>query len=128
MPGRPGSPPREALPRADVGARPGGAPAALRAFFAIFPSQDVERELSAYVGGLRDALRGVSWVKPGNLHLTLRFFGELAEEHVAAAAAAAREVLAAGSSFRLRFGDPGAFPSTHSPRVVWLGVDRKSVV
>src|SRR5512147_1834219 len=95
----------------------------LRAFLAVFPTPEVEAALNAYVRALRTDLREISWVKPGNLHLTFRFFGELAPGSVDAVAAAAREAAAACPPFRLRFGDPGAFPAMHSPRVAWLGVE-----
>jgi 2'-5' RNA ligase len=63
-------------------------------------------------------------VKPGNLHLTLRFLGDIEEAQVEAARKAAAAAVAGKARFRLAFGAPGAFPTLNRPRVVWLGVDQ----
>ncbi len=63
----------------------------------------------------------VSWVAPQNLHLTLRFLGELE----AAAVEAVKGRLAAPfdtPAFELGLSGLGAFPPAGPPRVIWLAV------
>ncbi len=62
------------------------------------------------------------WVPQRNLHLTLRFLGEITETQVARVTEAAREAGASASPFSITVGGVGAFPSPRSPRVVWVGV------
>jgi 2'-5' RNA ligase len=85
---------------------------------------------AAYASGvtalLASNVRGVSWVRPENLHLTIRFLGDLGESGVARlgdAVARAAEGLAAPT---VSIGGLGTFPSVAKPRVVWLGVSEGS--
>lgn len=68
-----------------------------------------------YVGAMASRM---SWTRPKNWHLTLRFLGETGQ--VGAVADALDKVRAPG--FALRAGTAGFFPSSRSPRVVWLGL------
>ena len=56
-----------------------------------------------------------------NLHLTLRFIGEIPRELVERVAAALRSVEFA--PFTVRFVGLGAFPNPRRPRVIWVGVE-----
>jgi len=95
----------------------------LRAFLAVFPSPPAEQALNAYVDQLRREQRGVSWVKPGNLHFTLRFLGDISPQQVEAAKQAADAAALGKAAFAVATGAPGAFPSLERPRVVWLGLE-----
>lgn len=65
----------------------------------------------------------VRWIKPGNLHLTLRFLGEISPVKVARAKLAAREAAAGVGPFTISLRTLGAFPSLQRPKVIWIGVD-----
>ena len=75
----------------------------------------VERDLSA-------AASGLSWVRPENLHVTLRFLGDLGESGAARAAESVRRAAASASAFRAALGGLGTFPSAKRPRVIWVGL------
>jgi 2'-5' RNA ligase len=94
----------------------------IRAFLAI----DLPASLRAVVTRAQEELKKsgaeVKWVPPGNVHLTLKFFGNLTEEQVEAVAQAASRVAGAQAPFSLTLTQAGAFPSPKNPRVVWLGV------
>ena len=62
------------------------------------------------------------WVPPGNIHITLKFFGNVTDAEVPAIIAAAREVAAEQAPLTLKVTGAGAFPHVRSPRVVWLGL------
>jgi len=59
-------------------------------------------------------------VEPQNLHLTLRFIGEVAKPLVSEIAGVLEEIEFA--SFKLELAGVGAFPNRRRPRVVWIGV------
>lgn len=68
------------------------------------------------------------WVRPGGLHLTLKFLGEVAEDRGAAvesalaAAAGDEQGKRPPRGIPLSIGEFGAFPDARRPRVVWVGV------
>jgi 2'-5' RNA ligase len=61
------------------------------------------------------------WVPVDNLHITLWFIGEVDDARAAAIVAALQPPFSQ-APFDLLMGGLGAFPSSGSPRVVWLGV------
>jgi 2'-5' RNA ligase len=74
---------------------------------------DLERELE----GLGCSLK---LVEPENIHVTLRFLGEIPEGLVSDVARALDGLSA--KPFKLTLKGLGAFPSALKPRVVWVGV------
>jgi 2'-5' RNA ligase len=65
----------------------------------------------------------VRWVPVGNIHLTLKFFGNVPHGEIDALARAAREVAAQEVPLQLQVTGAGAFPSAKAPRVVWVGLE-----
>ncbi len=63
-------------------------------------------------------------VEPYNLHITLRFIGEVRRGVVEEIARSLKEVRF--KAFNITFKGLGAFPSILNPRVVWIGVSEES--
>jgi 2'-5' RNA ligase len=88
----------------------------------VFPPADVQG--AAY--GVSEVLRrpgdGVSWVKPENLHYTLRFIGDVGADGLRRVSEAAASAGAAHAPFDAELGGVGAFPSPKRARVIWLGM------
>lgn len=78
--------------------------------------------LSQVERDLQGKMSGLSWVKPDNMHITIRFLGDLGESGVERAGASARKGAEGRGPFRARLGAPGAFPSMDRPRVLWAGL------
>lgn len=81
---------------------------------------------SEYLGAVTDLLRegtsGLSWVKPGNIHVTIRFLGDLGDSGVKRVCdAVARETTSLEAPLA-RLGGLGGFPSLTRPRVLWVGL------
>lgn len=98
-----------------------------RLFLAVGLANDARREIGAY---LRDVAGGRGLpgrpVRPENWHLTLRFLGDTGADQAERLRAELRRATL-GSSFRLRFGALGAFPSARRASVLWVGVDEGAV-
>ena len=62
----------------------------------------------------------VAWVRPKNLHLTLRFLGQVGAASVPEVSAAITQLTA--PVFGLEVSGSGAFPKVGAPRVLWVGV------
>jgi len=94
----------------------------MRLFLAVVPP--VEVRLAAF--GLLEPTRrpgdGISWVKPENLHYTLRFLGEVGEDGARRAAEAANEAASGARVFAAALGALGAFPNARRARVIWIGM------
>jgi 2'-5' RNA ligase len=79
------------------------------------------------VAGLLDRLRGrelqVRWVASEDVHLTLKFFGEVAPERLDVIAEAVRLAAEGAAPIPMRLDDLGAFPDPGHPRVLWVGVE-----
>ena len=87
-----------------------------RLFIAIPLPDSLRDELAA----LYEPLPGIAWTRPEQLHLTLRFLGDVAQPVAAAAGQALERVRV--EPFVLPMGGTGAFPPRGSPRVLWAGV------
>jgi 2'-5' RNA ligase len=93
-----------------------------RSFVAVLLPEPVRARLGEAVATLSARAPRLGWVRPENLHLTLRFLGGLDAAGVAAAGDAVRRAAAGRAPFRLGLGGLGGFPSARAPRVVWAGV------
>lgn len=80
----------------------------------------VLNQAAGRLSGLR--LRGVRVLPAGNIHLTLRFLGDVDSEQAAAVAEALSEVADRHSGSTLYLGETGAFPNRTRPRVLWVGL------
>jgi 2'-5' RNA ligase len=97
----------------------------LRLFTAIELTDSARAAIAAeqqrVVEGLRRAGGRLRLVKPEQMHLTLVFIGEVAEERGAAITRVMAEDMPV-APFRLVLGGIGAFPSRGAPRVMFVGV------
>lgn len=99
-----------------------------RTFCAIELTDLVRTQLQDHVRCLREAVpeASASWSKPENVHLTLKFFGNVPTQNVTQISAAASRVASEFSSFQIRIGSTGVFPRRSRPRVLWIGVEDSS--
>ena len=98
--------------------------ATLRAFFCAELDGGLRGELDRITTALRQAPVKASWVKRENLHVTLKFLGEVAESLVPDLEEAARRALRESeidSRIEWTLDLLGVFPSLERPRVVWAG-------
>jgi RNA 2',3'-cyclic 3'-phosphodiesterase len=103
-----------------------GAPAAdrLRAFFALALDPAPRRAAAACVDALRRAPGGaaVRWLREENLHVTLRFLGNIDAAWVPELLACVRDETARLAPFALELGGAQWFPSERRPRVIALAL------
>jgi 2'-5' RNA ligase len=95
-----------------------------RVFCAIELPAEMRERATARARQLRAALPGVraSWPCAENLHLTLKFFGEIARSRVEMLSQAVARTAQKSQPFKLTIEGAGAFPPRGIPRVLWLGV------
>src|SRR5690606_25038077 len=88
----------------------------LRLFAALHLPDDVAERLMALMKGVP----GAKWRPRENLHLTLRFFGEVTEPTADDIDAALGEVAEANTPFELQLKGAGAFGGAE-PHALWIG-------
>jgi RNA 2',3'-cyclic 3'-phosphodiesterase len=95
-----------------------------RLFIAIDISAEACRAAASYIDSLKRAWPDyrISWTKPENLHLTLKFLGDTEEAKIDAVGNALINAVAAVSKFQIEIGETGVFPSPRKPKVLWLGI------
>lgn len=97
----------------------------MRAFVAIPVGPAVRQGAAELIERLRGPDDGVSWVRPENLHLTLRFLGEIDPPEAGRCVAQLVRALREGPApFTVEFKGLGVFPEEGPPRVIWAGVAR----
>ena len=63
----------------------------------------------------------MKWVEEANLHITIRFLGEISDARRQRIEQLVRSVAARRQPIPLALAGIGAFPSIRSPRVIWAG-------
>jgi len=94
----------------------------MRLFVALEIPSTVRENLAALLNSLRAVSPQTRWVRAENLHVTLKFIGEVADTKLAAI----RGALAAVRSEQpvtLDFRGFGFFPNEKHPRVFWVGIE-----
>jgi len=95
----------------------------MRAFLAV-PMSSAVRDLYARVhAGFTSCLGGLRWVRPENLHVTLRFLGETDEKKIDSLRREVESVTLPMARFQATLGGPGCFGSASTPRTLWFGID-----
>ena len=98
------------------------APTAVRLFIAINLPDSERQAIHHATAPLRDVARGVTWVAPQCIHLTMKFLGEQPPDAVASVRDALAPVAGRFQPLRLELGGVGAFPHLRAPRIFWMGI------
>jgi len=96
--------------------------AGMRIFTGIALGDEVREKILKELKPFRKVGTPIRWTAPENVHLTLKFIGEV-DESLAARVAAALQAMPAASPFRLRARGFGKFPEGDDLHVLWAGVE-----
>lgn len=86
----------------------------------LFAALPVPPQIAQLVSSLQNGVPGARWSPAENLHITLRFFGELTETTAADLDEALAEI--DGEGFDLALSGVGAFGPGEHMRAVWAGL------
>jgi 2'-5' RNA ligase len=99
----------------------------MRCFIAIDIDEEIRSALNDLQRQLRDGIdekKGdINWVNPNNIHLTLKFLGEIKDEKVAEVCNIVKAVADRHKSFELDIESVGHFGG-RSPKVLWVGTGK----
>ena len=96
----------------------------IRCFIAVDLPDDIRASIRAYLSELKRLASAVRWVRVENIHLTLKFLGEIESEKVKIIEDRLYDSESTFSPFKLSITGSGCFPGRKSPRVFWLGFEQ----
>jgi 2'-5' RNA ligase len=99
-----------------------------RVFCAVELSDDVRLRLHEHIRKLREAVpdSAASWTRVENIHLTLKFFGNVAVDRISAISDAIARAAKEVPPFQIGIGGTGVFPKPSRVQVLWIGVSDPS--
>ena len=95
----------------------------VRTFVAVELSSGVKHRAGELIKKLKLTGADVNWTPPEQMHLTLKFLGDISRDDIIPLCRIAQEVATKFPPFDLAFRGTGAFPHTEHPRTLWIGVE-----
>ncbi len=95
----------------------------MRCFIAIDIPADIRQSITDVIGKCNQGSKGVKWVAPEKIHITLKFLGEVKEDRIPAVQEKLVPVCAERDIFSIAIKGAGAFPNFKYPNVLWIGID-----
>jgi len=98
--------------------------AVVRSFIAIELPQSLQQQLEHVAASMQELLRDlpIRWVPVPNIHLTLKFLGDVSTSNISMVTNILQVEAASVSPFEVSIGEFGVFPKINRPRVLWVGV------
>lgn len=95
-----------------------------RLFIAVELPAEIRRTIKQHITRLREECPDVraSWTREENLHLTLKFFGDVAVSRVDTLSQALMSAVTRTTEFDLVIEGCGVFPPHGKPNVLWIGI------
>lgn len=96
----------------------------MRTFIAIDLSKENKSKLAKIQDQLIKSNADVKWVEIDNIHLTLKFLGEVTDEYAGKVKEALDKIANGFKPFEISLSGLGAFPKLDYPRVIWVGLEK----
>jgi RNA 2',3'-cyclic 3'-phosphodiesterase len=94
-----------------------------RTFIALELNQEQQRHLEEVIHQVAHILPNVHFVNPAGIHLTLAFLGELDDHQLTQVIDATEQSAQQAHPFSYHLSRVGIFGPSHSPRVIWMGIE-----
>ena len=95
----------------------------IRSFISFdLPDEQILKRMVSVQAKLSEARADLKLVNPNNIHITLRFLGEVSSEIIEHVIEEMGHVKA--PSFDVEFKGVGTFPNIRNPRVIWVGIEK----
>lgn len=93
----------------------------LRLFIAVSLSSSIRTSIEKRIRTFPPDLEDIRWVEPKNLHVTLKFLGDVPLNDLPQLIRVVTQCTIQIDSFDLTFQGFGVFPSRESPKTIWIG-------
>ena len=98
----------------------------MRTFLAVEIPRRIKEGISDFIEEERKKDLPIKWVEFRNLHITLKFLGEISEDKKKVITPVIKEVTENFQRFQINLEGIGCFPAPKNPRVLWIGVKKGS--
>jgi 2'-5' RNA ligase len=97
----------------------------LRSFIAVEIPVEIQNAIAQSTASLKKGFPKplIRWVAPQNVHLTLKFLGDVSPANLERLSGALKAEAASHEKFSITVSGLGAFPTQRRPRVIWIGLD-----
>lgn len=95
----------------------------LRLFLAIDVPNSVREKITEAQRFYKTLNLDAAWVKPANMHLTVKFLGDTPSDLIPAIKDRMAEIASSTPPFAITFSKMGVFPNVSHPRVLWIGLE-----
>jgi len=96
----------------------------VRAFIAIDVDKTIRDEIQGFVKSINKCSTQVRWTEIHNIHLTIKFLGEITESKAFELKSVLGELIRQHQTFELIIKGTGCFPNLKTPKILWLGIER----
>ena len=93
----------------------------MRLFIAIDIPEDVRKKLVSFQEKIGNEHARIKWVEADNIHLTLKFLGEVGDDTVGEIRESLKKIKF--KSFTSAISGLGVFPNENYVRVIWAGME-----
>ena len=93
----------------------------VRTFIAIEPGEPIQAAGEELAHRFSQSVDGVRWVQKENIHLTLKFLGDVEDRELHSVCKVAANVAKKVKRFSVSATSVGAFPSNEKPSTIWIG-------
>ena len=100
----------------------------VRAFLAIDLDDDLKPKINKIIKEFKQTDAKIKYVELTNLHLTLKFFGDIDTEGLEILEKTIANVLVDFKPFDIKIRGCGAFPNNNHIKVIWIGIDEDSII
>jgi len=97
----------------------------IRTFVALELPEHIRLEIRKLQNDMAAQGLRIRWVKADNLHLTLKFIGNIEERRIPELSSVLKAVAGQCPAFRLAPKGLGIFPSLRRPRILWVGISEQ---
>jgi 2'-5' RNA ligase len=95
----------------------------LRSFIAIELQESARSVLADIQQKFTKCRPDIRWVKPGNIHLTVKFLGNVEEKTAGEIIKTSGKICSRHHPFELAMQGLGVFPNARNPKVLWVGIE-----
>lgn len=96
----------------------------MRCFIALDLPIDIKKQINHIINIASPLSKDIKWVPYDNIHLTLKFLGEVNETLIKEIEKRLRDICSGNEPFSINVRGIGAFPNEKVPNVLWVGIEQ----
>jgi 2'-5' RNA ligase len=94
----------------------------IRSFIAVNLTDVLKSKIADDISDLKTTLKNIKWINSQNLHITLKFLGNIPIENIPQIEEILKDITSKIQPFEIVLSGIGCFPNLKNPHVIWIGV------